>query len=148
PNRRGKHFMGPHRFVWGPPGLAVFAWLLGSPVPPVCRAADNPAFPPRLSWLDHTLRAFPPQGFDPLHWYSQLGETGTRLRPPEFVEYLYWQATGKGTGWFHPGETRYGWKWLAARHGVGAEGRITRQAFKGPVAFFDRLDRNRDGVLT
>ena len=25
---------------------------------------------------------------------------------------------GPGEGWFHPGQSRYDWKWLAARHSV------------------------------
>ena len=32
--------------------------------------------------------------------------------------------------------------------GVAEDGRVTREQFKGPPTLFDRLDRNRDGVLT
>jgi hypothetical protein len=57
-------------------------------------------------------------------------------------------SMGPGDGWFHPGQSRYDWKWLAARHGIDPNGRIARKDFKGPAEWFDRLDRNRDGVLT
>jgi hypothetical protein len=55
---------------------------------------------------------------------------------------------GPGEGWFHPGRSRYGWEWLARRHGIRADGQIPRKRFKGPAEFFDRLDRDGDGVLT
>jgi hypothetical protein len=85
---------------------------------------------------------------DPVRYGNLLGELVADLRPPEFVEYLYWNATGKGSGWFHPGASRYGWRWLAARYDADGDGRITRKEFKGPGEWFDRLDRDRDGVLT
>jgi hypothetical protein len=46
------------------------------------------------------------------------------------------------------GESRYGWEWLAGRHGKGTGGSLSRQEFFGPPAYFDRLDRNRDGALS
>lgn len=54
---------------------------------------------------------------------------------------------GPGDGWFHPGQSRYGWKWLAARHAVKPDGAIPRDKFLGPEAVFARLDRDRDGEL-
>ena len=51
-------------------------------------------------------------------------------------------------GWFGPAETRYTWKWLADRHAVDVKtGAITRDAFRGPAALFDALDRDGDGKL-
>jgi hypothetical protein len=96
-----------------------------------CLAADHsPALPPLL---------------DPAS-YAGL------VRPPEIVEMLRAVAGGShmgpGEGWFHPGKSRYGWEWLAARHHVNSAGRIPREAFQGPVDLFQRLDRNHDGVLT
>jgi hypothetical protein len=55
---------------------------------------------------------------------------------------------GPGGGWFHPGKCRYGWTWLARRHGVEPTGRIPRKSFQGPPELFDRLDRDHDGALT
>jgi hypothetical protein len=54
---------------------------------------------------------------------------------------------GPGEGWFHPGQSRYGWRWLADRHGIRPSGGIPRDKFVGPKALFDRLDRDRDGEL-
>jgi hypothetical protein len=55
---------------------------------------------------------------------------------------------GPGDGWFHPAQGRYGWGWLAGRCDADGDGTVTRKEFPGPAALFDRLDRNRDGVLT
>jgi hypothetical protein len=74
------------------------------------------------------------------------------LKFPEIVEMLWAIAHGSqmgpGEGWFHSGQTRFGWNWLAARHGVDPKGAITPKDFKGGEDFFDRLDRNQDGELT
>jgi len=53
-----------------------------------------------------------------------------------------------GVGWFHEGQSRYGWDWLAERYDADHDGSITREEFKGPAELFDRLDRDGDGVLT
>jgi hypothetical protein len=55
---------------------------------------------------------------------------------------------GPGEGWFHAGQSRYGWDWLVKRHGIKRNGRIRRKQFKGPPELFDRLDRDHDGALT
>jgi thiol-disulfide isomerase/thioredoxin len=54
---------------------------------------------------------------------------------------------GPGEGWFHPGQSRFGWKWLADRHGIIPVDGISRDKFLGPEALFTRLDRNKDGLL-
>jgi hypothetical protein len=81
-----------------------------------------------------------------------LGELLYQLHCPEIVEMLraiaHGSQMGPGEGWFHDGQSRYGWAWLARRHGVGKDGRITRKQFRGPAELFDRLDRDRDGALT
>jgi Ca2+-binding EF-hand superfamily protein len=73
-------------------------------------------------------------------------------RVPEIVEMGWALATGGnlegGVGWFHPGQSRYGWDWLAAQYDSDHDGKVTREEFKGPAELFDRLDRNGDGVLT
>jgi hypothetical protein len=55
---------------------------------------------------------------------------------------------GPGEGWFHPGQSQFGWEWLAARFDANHDGVVTRAEFAGPPALFDRLDRNSDGVLS
>jgi hypothetical protein len=55
---------------------------------------------------------------------------------------------GVGQGWFAPGQSVYGWKWLAARYDADHDGVVTRAEFTGPAALFDRLDRDHDGRLT
>ena len=55
---------------------------------------------------------------------------------------------GPGEGWFHPGQTRYGWDWLAAHYDGNHDGKITADELGGPPGVFERLDRNHDGVLT
>src|SRR6185503_5212177 len=54
---------------------------------------------------------------------------------------------GPGEGWFHPGQTRYGWKWLAERHGADLFKTIPKDKFKGPETTFAVLDRTADGEL-
>jgi hypothetical protein len=72
-------------------------------------------------------------------------------RVPEALEMLVailgGSGAGPGKGWFHPSQSRYDWKWLAGRMGADG-GAITRKQFKGPMALFDRLDRDGDGKLT
>jgi hypothetical protein len=71
---------------------------------------------------------------------------------PEILEMMWAIANGSemgpGEGWFHPAQGRYGWDWLTARYDADKDGRITREEFLGPGELFDRLDRDRDGVLT
>jgi hypothetical protein len=75
-----------------------------------------------------------------------------RPRPPEALEMLVailkGSGAGPGAGWFHPSQSKYGWKWLAKRMDTNRDGVITRKEFKGPSALFDQLDRDGDGRLT
>ena len=70
---------------------------------------------------------------------------------PEAAEMLIAIAKGSqlgpGEGWFHAGRTRYGWDWLAERHGVTLFKTIPKDQFKGPEATFATLDRTGDGQL-
>jgi hypothetical protein len=54
---------------------------------------------------------------------------------------------GPGDGWFHPSLSRYGWKWLADRHQIAADGELPADKFQGDEEAFERLDRNGDGML-
>ena len=47
-----------------------------------------------------------------------------------------------------PRGPRFTWAEVCRREGVAADGRVTRQQFKGPPQLFDVLDRNHDGVLS
>ena len=57
-------------------------------------------------------------------------------------------SMGGNDGWFRLGQSRYGWSWLATRHGIDADESITRKAWRGSTEAFDRLDRNHDGELS
>jgi hypothetical protein len=89
---------------------------------------------------------------DPLLYRDAAARAVTAAQHVEAVEMLVstWNGedTGPGLGWFHPGQSRYDWKWLAARYDADHDGRITRAEFRGPTELFDRLDRDHDGVLT
>jgi hypothetical protein len=71
---------------------------------------------------------------------------------PEAVEMLVailsGSGAGPGAGWFHPSQSQYDWKWLAARMDKNKDGVITRKEFTGPKELFDQLDRDGDGRLT
>ena len=53
-----------------------------------------------------------------------------------------------GHAWFHPAQSRYGWKWLAGRMDANHDGAITPEEFTGPKELFARLDRDGDGRIT
>jgi hypothetical protein len=81
-----------------------------------------------------------------------LRRTVADTRWPEIVEMIWALANGSkmgpGEGWFHPGQSRYGWDWLAARYDADKDSRITRDEFPGSAELFDQLDRDRNGTLT
>ena len=52
-----------------------------------------------------------------------------------------------GEGWFHPGQSRYGWEWLISKYDANQDGVITQAEFEGPADSFERLDRDGDGDL-
>jgi hypothetical protein len=97
-------------------------------------APAAPKEPPTVNWAD----CVPPT-------FRWLGDV-------EFFQMLTAILKGDppdaGFGWFHPGQSRYGWDWLAARFDANHDGVITREEFRGPAEFFDRIDRDHDGRLT
>jgi Ca2+-binding EF-hand superfamily protein len=94
----------------------------------------------------------PAADVEPLTFTQWLRQCPPKSRVPEIVEMFWALATGGdldgGVGWFHDGQSRYGWDWLADRYDTDHDGEITREEFKGPAELFDRLDRDGDGVLT
>jgi hypothetical protein len=71
---------------------------------------------------------------------------------PESVRMFIALASGSKmtgeSGWFGPAQSRFSWTTLAKRHGIDLNGEIIASAFQGRPAWFARLDRNRDGVIT
>lgn len=65
------------------------------------------------------------------------------------VQILRGSQMGAGSGWFGPAQTRFTWPWLAKRlTGDATATVISRDTYRGPEAFWKRLDRNGDGQIT
>jgi AhpC/TSA family/EF hand len=90
--------------------------------------------------------------FDPAGLVRQFRQRAHDAKPTEFLEMFTAIARGSqmgpGDGWFHGGQSRYGWDWLAARHQVARDAVITAKGFRGPPELFRLLDRDRNGELT
>ena len=73
-------------------------------------------------------------------------------RAPEAVRMLIAITRGSmmtgSDGWFGPAQSRFGWPWLAERHGVSVNDEIDAESFQGKPDWFARLDRNCNGVIT
>jgi hypothetical protein len=96
---------------------------------------------------------FPPYLVEPGYYADLLDRGAARLSKVEAVEMLSAIARGSDLmgaddAWFHPAKSRYGWEWLARRHGKGTDGAITAKEFAGPAKLFERLDRDGDGQIT
>jgi hypothetical protein len=93
-----------------------------------------------------------PREKPPADWADYVPPTFRWIGRLEFVEMLSAIVKGDppdaGFGWFHPSRSRYGWDWLAARCDANHDGAISREEFRGPAEFFERLDRDHDGRLT
>src|SRR5438067_2429950 len=79
--------------------------------------------------------ADPPRGpLDPLRYTELLRRQAARVRQWEAAEMLSailgGSQLGPGDGWFHPGQSRYGWSWLAARFDADPRGKISRAQFR------------------
>ncbi len=93
--------------------------------PPAKKSAPREYLPPTLSWLRQVEAA-------------QMLAAILSGTPPASAD----------MGWFHPGQSQYGLKWLLKRMDKNHDGIIGKQEFTGPAEWFDRLDRNHDGRLT
>ncbi|MBM4068936.1 MAG: redoxin domain-containing protein [Planctomycetes bacterium] len=112
-----------------------------------------------LACLGLALLATATPAAEPPDWtrYAQLPKllkrAGDWALDREFTHMLFSMANtasmmgGQG-GWWKPGQSRYDWHWLAGRHGTDDEGKISREQFTGSASLFNRLDRDRDGVIT
>jgi hypothetical protein len=125
-----------HCWLWA--AICLVALVVGVPAGLPCRAAQSAARSGQVG----------PDGQIVIDTIRTLG----KLRCPEIVEMIWAIANGShmgpGEGWFHAGQSRYGWDWLVKRHAIKRDGHITRKQFQGPAELFDRLDRDRDGELT
>jgi hypothetical protein len=120
-------------------------------------AADEPARPP----AGRAAVKLPPLNPDKLADPKEAARAIEMLEKeypepqPEAVRMLIAILKGSqlnGTdGWFGPAQTRYTWAWLAELHGLDPKSKtaaIARDAFRGPAALFDALDRDGDGHIT
>jgi hypothetical protein len=114
---------------------ASLAWLVTATGPTL---ADDPK--PARGWTDLVRHG------------DTLLDCLPSLKKIEAVEMAWAIARGSqlgpGEGWFHPGQSRYGWDWLAAHYDSNRDGKITADELGGPSGVFERLDRNHDGVVT
>src|SRR5260370_6076161 len=106
------------------------------------------------AFLGSTLVAAPPtaQRAEGADFHRAVVRTMDAVKQLEFVQMLRavlkGSQMGPGDGWFKSGQSRYGWKWLAAHAKSEKENRITEAEFPGSPELFRRLDRNRHGLLT
>ena len=102
---------------------------------------------------------FPPYLVEPGYYTRLLDKGIARAKKIEIVEMLTTILThgadmGPGDGWFHPSQSRYDWKWLAAHYDKNHDGKITADEWpdeeKSPAAYklFERLDRRGTGTIT
>jgi thiol-disulfide isomerase/thioredoxin len=81
-------------------------------------------------------------------WLQEAFEAQPTTEAAEMlIAILKGSQMGMGDGWFHAGQTRYDWRWLAKRHHIKETEAIAKDKFLGSAADFARLDRNKDGEL-
>ncbi|HEX7379619.1 MAG TPA: hypothetical protein VF278_21020 [Pirellulales bacterium] len=104
--------------------------------------ADSPAAPGKK----------PHRWFDPRQYVHSWITTADEVRRLEIVEMLGALAHGQppddGKGWFHGGQSRYGWQWLADRFDSNGDGTVSPEEFPAVAAdLLARLDRDEDGKV-
>jgi hypothetical protein len=95
----------------------------------------------------------PHRWYDPRRYVDRCLKTADEVRHLEIVEMISTIARGRppdgGGGWFHDGQGRYGWEWLADRYDSDGDGVILRDDLPPQVAdLAGRLDRDQDGEIT
>lgn len=90
--------------------------------------------------------------FHPRRYLDPYWTLADRVRQAEIVEMLAALAQGSppapGKGWFHEGESRYGWQWLTQRYDQDDDQTISPNELPSEAAeLFARLDRDEDGLL-
>jgi hypothetical protein len=95
----------------------------------------------------------PHRWYDPRRYVDRCLKTADELQHLEIVEMVWSIAKGRPSdgsgGWFHDGQSRYGWEWLAGRYDFDGDGVILAEDFSTQAAdFAARLDRDQDGKIT
>jgi hypothetical protein len=106
------------------------------------------------AWIAILVLAVAPCGAaeDPPKPKAEAKEKETE-KVPEVAEMVgailvHGSDLGPNTGWFHPGQARFGWRWLSEKRDADHDGAIFADEFKGPRDLFARLDRDADGAIT
>ncbi len=135
-------FMQLHRFVR--------RWKLGSAAALICVAASAAAAQAETPEVSAPKRH---RWYDPRRYLDRCLKTADEVRRLEIVEMVSSIAQGRppdgSGGWFHAGQSRYGWEWLADRYDWDGDGVILREDLPAQVAnLAARLDRDQDGKIT
>lgn len=123
-----------------------FCWIAAAAVCLMLSAASAQASSPALPSRK------PHRWFDPRPYIEGWIKTADEVRRLEIVEMLGALAHGQppddGKGWFHGGQSRYGWQWLADRFDSNGDGTISSEEFPvGAAGLLARLDRDEDGKV-
>lgn len=103
--------------------------------------------------LATSLGKGPHRWYDPRRYIDRCLKTADEVRQLEIVEMASSVALGRPSdgsgGWFHDGQSRYGWAWLADRYDWDSDGVILPEDLPVEAADFGaRLDRDQDGKIT
>ena len=104
--------------------------------------ADSPTLPGQR----------PHRWYDPRRYVDRWLEAADDVRRLEITEMLWALAHGQppddGKGWFHSGQSRYGWQWLADRFDSNRDGTVSPDEFPPDASdLLTRLDRDEDGRI-